>query len=229
MSPVTPQPTNRPRNARGHGIQLRVDLLDATLTLLAAAGDPEDVSIRAAAKAAGVSPTAVYAHFADRDALLAAACDRSFELFSMFLIEATSDAVDPFDRLRLAGLAYLKYAEDEPGLYRVLFSNPFHMHKDHPDEDSAGQAAFDVLVEMVQACLDAGASGRPRDGESPDATYLAFQIWSWLHGMVDLRITHAWMPWPDAERMTLDVARTLGLESSGGESGGDDAADAFGR
>lgn len=226
MSPVTPDHSNRPRNARGKGVQLRVDLLDATLGLLATTGDPEDVSIRAAAKAAGVSPTAVYAHFADRDALLEAACDRSFERFSAFLVEATQDAADPFDRLRRAGLAYLSYAQNEPGLYRVLFSNPFHLDKDYSDEDSAGRTAFVVLVDMVQACLDAGALAVSGD-DAPDATYLAFQVWSWLHGMVDLRITHPGMPWPDAQRMTLDVARTLGLERSGGEAGGDDASDAF--
>ena len=66
MSSVTP----RPRNARGQGAQLRDDLLDATLAGLAVTGDPEDVSIRGVAKTTGVSPTAVYQHFADRDALI---------------------------------------------------------------------------------------------------------------------------------------------------------------
>ena len=212
MPSVTPESKTRQRSARGHGEQLRDDLLDATLQLLAAAGDPEDVSIRAAAKAAGVSPTAVYRHFADRDALLEAACDRSFDLFSTALLTAIDDERDPFERLRLAGFAYLDYANRDPGLYRVLFSNPFHMDKDFTDEDSAGRTAFVVLVEMVQACLDAGARVETgSSGEPPDATYLAFQVWAWLHGIVDLRITHPGLPWPDAQRMIDDLRTTLGL------------------
>src|SRR4051812_45985022 len=95
--------TARQRNPRGEGLQLRDDLLDAALGLLAAEGDPDDVSIRAVAKAAGVSPTAAYRHFEDRDALLEAACSRSFDLFSEVLLGSVADEDDPFERLRLAG------------------------------------------------------------------------------------------------------------------------------
>jgi AcrR family transcriptional regulator len=216
MSSVTPSRSDtdgpglvRARSARGQGAQLRDDLLDATLGLLGATGDPEDVSIRAVAKAAGVSPTAVYQHFADRDALLAAACDRAFDRFATFLLDATQPIDDPFDRLAAAGSAYLRYADTEPGLYRVLFSNPLHLgahdKSGFPDDDSAGSTAFGVLVDMVAACLGAGASA------ASDPVYLSFQVWTWLHGIVDLHITHPGMPWPPAERMVGDIARVLGL------------------
>ena len=221
MSSVTPEsntaPGVRQRSARGHGEQLRSELLDATLRLLAETGDPEDVSIRAAAKATGVSPTAVYRHFADRDALLEAACERSFDLFSAALLSEIDGEDDPFERLRLAGYAYLAYAERDPGLYRVLFSNPLHMDKDFTDEDSAGRTAFVVLIEMVQDCLDAGAQAAAHR-EPTDATYLAFQVWTWLHGIVDLRITHPGLPWPEARRMIEDLRSTLGLVAAGGAS-----------
>ncbi len=212
MSSVTP----RQRSARGEGQQLRDDLLDAALRLLALEGDPDDVSIRAVAKATGVSPTAAYRHFADRDALLEAACSRSFDLFSAELLAAVAGVDEPFERLRLAGLAYLDYANADPGLYRVLFSNPFHMDKDFTDEDSAGRTAFVVLIEMVQDCLDAGAlvtrgGTTHAAGDAPDATYLAFQVWTWLHGIIDLRITHPGLPWPDPARMIVDLQSCLGL------------------
>ena len=221
MSSVTrhESPERRPRNPRGQGAQLRTDLLDALLVLLAGSGDPEDISIRAVAKAVGVSPTAVYQHFADRDAMLDAACDRAFEHFAEMLIAATAPADGPFDRLSAAGLAYLHYAEAEPGLYRVLFSNPLHLGRHDggtfPDADSAGSTAFEVLVDMVQACLDAGAPGNPPVGQPADATYLSFQIWAWLHGIVDLHITHPAMPWPPADGMVREVQRVLGLSAPG--------------
>ena len=202
----------RPRSPRGRGELLRDDLLDSALALLAEAGDPEDVSIRAVAKAAGVSPTAAYRHFADRDDLLESACARCFEVFSALLLDAIDGVDDPFEQLLLAGRAYLAYAEEDPGLYRVLFSNPLHLDKDLSDQDSAGVNAFGVLVGMIQDCIDAGAPVRgPGGSDEPDATYLAFQVWAWMHGLVDLRITHPGMPWPDAELFLGDLAEALGL------------------
>jgi AcrR family transcriptional regulator len=196
--------------------------LDAALRLLSEAGDPEDVSIRAVAKAAGVSPTAAYRHFADRDDLVIAACGRCFDVFSALLVEAVDGVDDPFRALRLAGEAYLAYAEADPGIYRVLFSNPLHLDTDLTDEDSPGSTAFEVLVGMVQECLDAGApAAGPGGSADPDATYLAVQIWTWLHGLVDLRITHPAMPWPDPGVFLDDVQRALGLVPP---HGGDDAA-----
>lgn len=218
MSSVTPRPAGaRARSARGQGAQLRDDLLDATLAGLAVTGDPEDVSIRGVAKATGVSPTAVYQHFADRDALLESACDRAFDRFATFLLAATADAADPFERLRLAGHAYLRYADEEPGLYRVLFSNPLHHGLHEPGtmalgDDSPGSTAFDTLVTMVQDCIDAGADAYRSGDDEPDAVRLSFQVWAWLHGLVDLRITHAAMPWPPAGRMIDDIQVVLGLD-----------------
>lgn len=209
----------RQRNARGEGANLRTDLLDATLSLLGDTGDPEDVSIRGVAKAVGVSPTAVYQHFADRDEVLTAACDRAFELFAEVLVGATSAEDDPFDRLAAAGEAYLAYAAEQPGLYRVLFSNPLHLTAGiaapefdpdaAPGAGPAGSNAFDVLVTMVQACLDAGAPAASRP--DADARYLSYQVWTWMHGIADLHITHPFMDWPDARRMVADVAPALGL------------------
>jgi AcrR family transcriptional regulator len=206
----------RPRNPRGQGEQLRGDLIHAALTLLSAAGDPEDVSIRAVAKAAGVSPTAAYRHFHDRDDLVEAACAECFELFTVVLVDAVAGVDDPFEAIRRAGRAYVEFARSDEGLYRVLFSNPLHLDKDLDHGDSAGDNAFDTLVGMVQACIDAGAPVRPPSGsDEVDATYLAVQVWTWLHGLVDLSITHPNMPWPDADVFLDDIQRALGLVPPG--------------
>jgi AcrR family transcriptional regulator len=215
-SEVNVAAVTRPRSPRGQGEQLRTELLDSALRLLAAEGDPEDVSIRAVAKAAGVSPTAAYRHFADRDDLLEAAVGRCFELFSVLLLRAIDGVDDPFQALRMAGRAYVAFAQSDQGLYRALFSNPLHLDKEVGDDDSPGHTAFDTLVEMVQACLDAGAPAHgPGGSDEPDATYLAVQVWTWLHGMVDLRITHPTMPWPDSDVFLDDIQRALGLVAPG--------------
>src|SRR3954470_21330140 len=109
----------RPRNPRGQGEQLRGDLIHAALTLLSQTGDPEDVSIRAVAKAAGVSPTAAYRHFEDRDDLIVAACGANFDHFTEYLVARFGQVEDAFDRLLAAGEAYLSFATEDPGRYRV--------------------------------------------------------------------------------------------------------------
>jgi AcrR family transcriptional regulator len=210
MTDVTAR--RRARNPRGQGDRLREDLITAAVTLLAEAGDPEDVSIRAVAKAAGVSPTAAYRHFEDRDDLIVAACGANFEHFTAYLVERFGPLEDPFDRLHAAGQAYLEFAMEDPGRYRVLFSNPVtkSIGADKWPDVMPGDTAFGALVGLVQDCLDAGAE--PLD---QDATYLAYQIWTWMHGIVDLRITHKMMDFPDAQRMLRDVTRALRLDHPG--------------
>jgi len=212
MTPVTPALEHAPRqrNPRGQGDRLRAELIEAALGLLGDTGDPEQVSIRGVAKAAGVSATAAYRHFDDRDALLNAACGQCFEEFALSMLEATGPLEDPFDRLHAAGFAYLNYALADHGHYRVLFSNPMPVGPDGPEfplvPDAAG-TAFQQLIALVQGCLEAGAA--PTCGDDP--TYLAFQVWSWMHGICDLAATHSALPWPDLERMVSDVQRALGL------------------
>jgi AcrR family transcriptional regulator len=207
MTDVTSR--HRARNPRGQGDRLRDDLIAAAQRLLAEAGDPEDVSIRAVAKAAGVSPTAAYRHFADRDDLIMAACSANFDRFTEYLVARFGHLDDPFERLHAAGQAYLEFAEEDPGRYRALFSNPItkSIGADRWPEQMAGDTAFEQLVALIQACIDAGA--QPLED---DATYLAFQVWTWMHGIVDLRITHPMMDFPDATRMLLDMTRALRLE-----------------
>ena len=207
MTDVTAR--RRARNPRGQGDRLREDLIQAAVALLGQTGDPEDVSIRAVAKAAGVSPTAAYRHFEDRDDLIVAACGANFEHFTEYLVERFGHVDDPFDRLLAAGEAYLSFATEDPGRYRVLFSNPVtkSIGADKWPETMAGDTAFAQLVSLVQACVDAGAQPLERD-----ATYLAYQIWTWMHGIVDLPITHPMMEFPDQSRMVRDVTRALRLD-----------------
>lgn len=204
--PVADPVVRRARNPRGQGDRLRQDLLGAAVQLLSEAPHPDDVSIRAIARAAGVSPTAAYRHFEDRDDLVCEAVGACFADFAEEMLRRTASIEDPFERLREAGRAYLDYATAEHGRYRVLFSNPVPMQSDLVTEDSAGTAAFTQLVAIVQACLDAGARTR-----TDDAVFLSFQVWSWIHGIVDLRITHAKMDWPPAEAMFDEVQVALGL------------------
>ncbi|MEZ5238316.1 MAG: WHG domain-containing protein [Microthrixaceae bacterium] len=201
----------RERNPRGEGERLRRELLENALELLSEASHPDDVSIRAIARQTGVSATAAYRHFVDRDDLVYCAIGLAFEEFGEALASEVATAKDPFEAIAAAGRAYRRYAEEYEGRYRVLFSNPMacpHTTTATEEELDAGTTAFDNLVVLVQAALDAGA---PAGARGVTAEYLAYQLWTWIHGIVDLRITHPHDAWPDAADLFADAQRLLGL------------------
>ena len=208
QGPVPAEPQPRPRARKGEGHRLRHELITAASDLLGELGDPNQLSIRAVAAAAGVTPPSLYRHFADKQALLVAVLDERWAELHQLVEEAAASADDPFDGLRRWCLAYLAFAEERPGHYRVLFSAaaPAGISDDpalHP-----GAPTFFALVSAVQRCLDAGAA----TDAARDSWFLALQLWLSGHGMVDLRIGQRFpFPWPPAETVLDAVLVDLGL------------------
>ena len=168
MSSVT-----RQRNPRGEGARLRDPLIEATVALIDELGDASKVSVRAITRRAGVSPTALYLHFPDRDAAVEAAVDAGFEAFNAAVLEAAATATEPRERLRAMGLAYLAFAERQPQLYSVLFSARRTYEGSAEVNRSAG---FDGLVALVIAAL----------GSEEAANDIAVAVWAALHGYATL-------------------------------------------
>ncbi|MET0913558.1 MAG: TetR/AcrR family transcriptional regulator [Acidimicrobiales bacterium] len=190
----------RERNPRGQGERLRVDLIDAAVDLIAETGSVDGVSLRAAAKRAGVSPMAVYNHFADKDALLVAAVEHCWDEFQA-AIAATLDEPEPSARLRAAGDAYVRFALEHPGRYAVMFSGTRNL----PERAvPIGMSAFDTLVAMVADILDARHDGR-------DPAFVAVQVHTWIHGMVSLLGCAPDGPWPSTDTLLDDLMVRLGL------------------
>ncbi|MET0160588.1 MAG: TetR/AcrR family transcriptional regulator [Acidimicrobiales bacterium] len=190
----------RERNPRGQGERLRVDLIDAAVDLIAETGSVDGVSLRAAAKRAGVSPMAVYNHFADKDALLVAAVEHCWDEFQA-AIAVTLDVPEPSARLRAAGDAYVRFALDHPGRYAVMFSGTRNL----PERAvPIGMSAFDTLVAMVADILDARHDGR-------DPAFVAVQVHTWIHGMVSLLGCAPDGPWPSTDALLDDLMVRLGL------------------
>ncbi|MEZ5166759.1 MAG: TetR/AcrR family transcriptional regulator [Acidimicrobiales bacterium] len=188
----------RSRNPRGEGSRLRGDLLDAAADLIAETGDV--VSLRAIAARAGVSPTAVYAHFDDHLELLRAAVVHCWEEFAATLAAGVDGIADPFEAFRASGQAYLRFAEEQPGKYRVLFANQVDLGVDK----AVGAAAFDHLVAGVTAVLEARRDPR-------DPYFVAIQVHTWTHGIVDLTLRHEPPGWPTRQELFDDLAVRLGL------------------
>lgn len=111
------------KRAYHHG-DLREALIEQAITSVNAVG-ADHVSLRAVAAAVGVSPSAAYHHFADKDALIEAVSQRGFvELDSFILAQVSTDAEqsNPIELLRHSANAYISYAVDHPHLFQVMFS-----------------------------------------------------------------------------------------------------------
>jgi len=181
--------TTRPRNPRGEGSRLREQLLAATAEVLNEVGDADRASVRAIARRAGVSPTALYLHFPDRDALVAAAVDNGFETFNAELMSAAATDGTPVERLMAMGHAYLTFSEQRPALYAILFSTRRTLVDKDPEVDrDQAFGGLTALLQQINPSLDYDA-----------AQELAILIWSSLHGYAMLRTVRRHLEWPDSE------------------------------
>jgi AcrR family transcriptional regulator len=181
--------TTRPRNPRGEGSKLREQLLAATAEVLNEVGDADRASVRAIARRAGVSPTALYLQFPDRDTLVAAAVDAGFETFNRELLAAASIEASPVERLMAMGHAYLAFSEQRPALYATLFSTRRTLVDKEPDVDR--DQALDGVVALLREI-------NPSLEYDP-ACELAILIWSTLHGYAMLRTVRPHLEWPEPD------------------------------
>ena len=161
-----PSPEPAARRGYHHG-NLREALLDAARALVAERG-PQGFTLTEAARRAGVSPSAPYRHFRDREEVLAELCRRGFALFGQRLQAASGEAASPTRALDGMGPAYLAFAREEPGYYAAMFAF----------QPLAGQRApFEGLAQAMAGALPAGVA-EPR--------LVALQIWALSHGVAML-------------------------------------------
>jgi AcrR family transcriptional regulator len=183
--------STRARNPRGQGDRLRSELMDAARELLLELGDQDKLSVRAVTARAGVSPNALYMHFATKDELLSAVMIVSYQELRGFLRAAIPDDSDPVQQLRAYGRAYLQFAQQRPGIYRVLFMTKIREGvpvpaRGAPTGQDEGVDAFNDFLDIVTRCLPNG----------PDPFTQAAYIWAALHGYVALRQAISAFPWP---------------------------------
>ncbi|MBV9817294.1 MAG: TetR/AcrR family transcriptional regulator [Solirubrobacterales bacterium] len=190
------------RRRRGTGHELREVVLAAASDLLAALGDVDALTMRTVAAASGVTPPSVYRHFPNKNALVQAVIAERFAEFTETLQAAAATGERPLERLEAMSRAYVRFGDEHPGHYRVLFSatnaGPAGLGLT-PEVEHPGAASHRALVDAVSACLPAA--------RREQAVPLATELWASLHGMVDLRITKPDMPWPGPDTL-IDPALT---------------------
>jgi AcrR family transcriptional regulator len=186
--------SERHRARRGDGNLLREEIMRATEKLLLKTNDADAISIRAIAHAVRVTPPSIYMHFASKEQLILAVCERQFEVFDGQLAEATEGISDPVEALTAMGRAYVKFGLEHPEQYRFLFMSPTPEWaiKDRSAKDLTG---FARLVAVVERCIATGVFSRG------DAFAISCGIWTAVHGVTSLLIANPHFPWPPIDEL----------------------------
>lgn len=171
---------------------LRNRILDAARELFAELGH-EAVTMRRIAEKIEYSPTTIYLHFRDKDALVRELCSVDF-LSLAACFRAIGEERDPLARILAIGRAYVEFALGHPNHYRLMFMTP------HPPvPESERRIAKGSLDEDAWAILVAAVSEAQREGllrsDAGDANALAQQFFSGVHGVVALHLAKANDPW----------------------------------
>ena len=166
------------------------------------------MSIRAVAEAVGVTSPSVYRHFPSKQHLVREVLRLRFQEFREALLEAARRSHQPGGRLLEACRAYVSFGLANPGHYRLLFSTAgmgpmaagLRAGEAHP-----GETSLAVLFELVAERL----------GEGPEMVPRALELWSSLHGIVDLRITKPEMDWPPEDALVRLALRVIDETAEG--------------
>ena len=187
----------RKRADRYHHGSLREALIAATVRTIERHG-VEAVTLRAVGASLGVSRSALYRHFADKDDLLAAVAAQGFETLHAALTGAWIGAGRQIDGFRAMGRAYVDFALSQPAHYRVMFSARLVVPPGHVLHER-GRLAFGALVTAIAELQQSGrAPGR-------DVMAMAVFVWATVHGLAELLIAGRLGASADQEALVTEV------------------------
>jgi AcrR family transcriptional regulator len=164
-------------------------------------------SMRAVADRVGLSATALYRHFDDKDALLASVLGEAFTTFGPYLGRALGGRT-PLERFRKLGLAYVDFALDHPRDYELMFltnCRELGFKRIRSEVDQRSLPTFEMLVERVRECVEAGVFRRG------DERQLSLHAWGTLHGAVSLWLLGQLKEAMDLQAFRQHVELTLDL------------------
>lgn len=156
-----------------HG-DLRSALVEAGLNALESA-PIEDLSLRALAREVGVSPTAVYRHFPDKQALLGALAAEGIEQLGQYQQAAAASAEGNSDAFGATGRAYVRWALANPALFRLVFGQGRDVGSSIFGDNLAARLLQDKALRAVR-------------GDEAGARQLMIQAWAVVHGLAMLML-----------------------------------------
>ena len=162
--------------------EMRLKILETAKQIFIEEGF-EKASIRAIADRIEYSPATIYLYFKDKNELFFSVHETGFEKLNLEMIDAIEGIIDPIDELRARGFAYMKFAFQNPEMYDLMFiqNAPMESMKDS-EIWTCGHKCFMLMCESIQKCIDT------KSIRVSDLYIGAMSIWSFMHGLVSLKI-----------------------------------------
>jgi len=160
------------------------DRILASARALYLEGGVEAVTMRSVAERVGVTATALYRHFDNKEDLIGEVITGAFQTFGSYLYRSLGGRT-PLERLTASGEAYLDFALEQREIYRTIFMTPIPKRKGVGTPAERRQdpsSTFQFLVDRVRECMESGDLRR----DDPEA--VALSLWSHDHGLVSLHI-----------------------------------------
>jgi AcrR family transcriptional regulator len=192
--------------------ETRQRILDAAREMFVRRGY-EATTMRAIAQRIEYTPTAIYHHFRNKEALFTELSTFDF-LALVAAFQRIGRIADPVERLRRLGEAYVDFAVEHPMQYQLMFMTRHPTAADVKDI-TRGDPGEDAYAFLRDICAAAIVTGRLRP-EFRDAEELGQMVWSALHGLLALHIVmhdKDWIEWrePRATALRLCDALLIGL------------------
>ncbi len=170
----------KPDRPYHHG-NLRRALIDEALATIHAEG-VDGLTLREIGARLGVSRTALYRHFADKRALLAAVATEGFRTLRQQLVAAWEEGGRGRAAFESMGVAYVRFAVANPSHYRVMFGGFVDPKASEAELADEAAGAFQALVDALAALQ--------RDGimRGDDTVTMARFVWAVVHGIATLGI-----------------------------------------
>jgi AcrR family transcriptional regulator len=178
--------------------EIRGKILDAAREMFVTEGF-DSVTMRRIAERIEYSPTAIYFHFKDKEALLRELCATDFRTLAEQFY-AIAQIADPIERLRRTGHAYVQFGLNNPGHYRMMFMTPHppvnstdvDLEKGNPEQDAYAFLKAIIVQAVAEKLLT-----------SDDVDLISQTMWAGVHGVISLQIAKCnddWIEWRDVDK-----------------------------
>ena len=195
------------RTAYHHG-SLQKALIEYAFAHVRASGW-DGFSMREAARELGVSPGAAYRHFKTLDDLLFEIAHLGFEKLDEDMQKMREEAGDAHGALVGVGIAYLRFAKEEPHLFNLMFSDKIARLHEVCFEEEFSSSDCEPLVAALQTYIGADCGA--------DIRNQCDFFWVVAHGIASLDATTGWRR-SDAEKHALLEKGIASLEAGRAQS-----------
>lgn len=183
----------KPKSRFHHG-DLRASAIEVAIAEIEERGHGA-LTLQQIAKRLGVTRPALYRHFSNRRDLLQAAAQQVFARFEARLTDAVFAHEDPWAALQAVGLAYLHFAVENRGWFRLQFTSSTD-ERPMPDLDATPARYFDGMI---------GALRRVYGGEDDELQLRYLVLWGTMHGITMLAVERIF-GMPDEESLPIHEA-----------------------